>query len=159
MVRDEKPWHVMLSPPCTLFSSLQNCNPGRGSKEWLHEYAKALELLKFSMTIAKMQIDSGRFFTFEHPLRATTWTVPCVREVLGMRGVGICELDMCAYGLVSLDHQGEGPAMKPTRLMSNSDAVLHGMPRTCPACARHVPLLQNCLATGQSSLVTHGAKD
>ena len=24
---------------------------------------------------------------------------------------------------------------------------------------QHVPLLQNCLATGQSSLVTHGAKD
>ena len=59
-----------------------------------------------------------------------------------MAGVGLCELDMCAYGLTSEDRFGEGKAMKPTRLMSNSFAILNGMPRKCPGCSRHVQLFQ-----------------
>ncbi len=141
MIRCEKPWHIMLSPPCTMFSSLQGLNPSRGTREWQARRRHAVALLHFAMEVARVQLQSGRYFTFEHPLAASSWTEPCVREILLHNGVDTCVLDMCAYGLVSTDASGEAPAKKATKLMSNMPAVIRGMVRRCPGRPRHVKLL------------------
>lgn len=49
--------------------------------------------------------------------------------------------DMCAFGLVVRDRDGkEGPALKPTRFITNSVAVHRELQRRCRGCKEHVPL-------------------
>ena len=78
---------------------------------------------------------------FEHPAGATSWKEKSVVEVAAMPDVGMCSVDMCAYGLRAQDQHGEGYAQKRTRLMTNMPALLEGMPRQCQGDHRHVILL------------------
>ena len=141
LIEEHRPKFLMLSPPCTLFSILQNLNPGKGTPEWEKKYAEAVELLLFCCTVAAIQVRQGRYFALEHPQGATSWTRAEVQRLGNMKGVGEVDLDMCAYNLKSRDADGEGAARKPTRLMSNSPCVLGGMAARCPGGHRHVHLM------------------
>ena len=52
----------------------------------------------------------------EHPARATSWTAPCIKQLMEHPMVQVAEADRCAYGLMSVDGQGEAPARTPTRV-------------------------------------------
>lgn len=124
LIATHKPFMVALSPPCTMYSHLQSLNKKRGSTEWELQKRKAGELLKFSMDVAKVQVASGRYFMFEHPMRATSWSETCVQEVATLPGVGAVGLDMRAFGLKAFDQHGEGAAQERTRLLSNMPSIL-----------------------------------
>ena len=44
---------VVLSPPCTIFSELQNLNPNKGNPDWMRQYNEGLEMLSFAMRVAR----------------------------------------------------------------------------------------------------------
>ena len=97
---------------------MQNLNKKKGSTEWEKFKQKDLVLLKFAMKVAKLQARAGRYFMFEHPMRATSWSESCVAEVAALPGVGAVGMDMYAFGLKSTDRDGEGYAQKRTRILS-----------------------------------------
>ena len=131
MIKRDKPYAIILSPPCTMFSQLQNLNVKKGTDEWNMEFRRASRLVEFAMEIANMQYNSGRYFMFEHPLGASSWQLPCVARMTSRPGVTSTVVDMCSYGLVATDENGEGLVRKPTRLLTNCPAVANGMVRRC----------------------------
>lgn len=141
LVCQHQPKFLMLSPPCTLFSTLQNLNPGKGTPAWQTRYDEAVELLRFCCMVAATQVRQGRYFALEHPQAATSWTRQEMKELGSMTGVSVVDLDMCAYNLKCQDADGEGAARKATRLMSNSPCVPGGMNARCTGNHRHVHLL------------------
>ena len=63
LVKSTKPLYIMLSPPCTMYSALQTM---WNLKKWdeltkKEKFAKADCMLDFSMLLARMQVDSGRY--------------------------------------------------------------------------------------------------
>ena len=70
MLGQDEPLVVGLSPPCTVFSQLQNL---RKTEIDLVERTKAIEYIRFSVRVARCQMRRGRFFYFKHPLSATSW--------------------------------------------------------------------------------------
>ena len=139
LIAQHKPNFLILSPPCTMFSNLQNLNRSKGSKEWLKKYEKALELFRFSLLVCLIQQRSGRYFMLEHPSGASSWRTREALDVLAMRGVHTVKVDMCAFGLKTRGDQGQDPepAKKPTTIMTNSPSILNGIARRCAGDHRH----------------------
>ena len=131
MIKREKPKFIMGSPPCEQYSQLVNLNPHRQSVEFKKAKAQADILLDFAMEVYELQMRGGRYFAHEHPSYATSWTMPSVEKLLAMPSVGTVALDMCQYGMIARDSKGEAPALKPTKIMSNCEAILNGMNRRC----------------------------
>lgn len=137
LIREERPYLIILSPPCTNVYSI------KGSPDWRQALERARVLLRYSMLVCRLQAAAGRCFLFEQALSASSWHDPAVKNMLWMEGVDRVRADMCAYRLHSWDEWGEGAVARPTGLMSNMPALLKGMPRVCQEDHRHVPLLSN----------------
>ena len=85
----------------------------------LHE---AVSYVDWSMACAKLQIQGGRKFIFEHPAGASSWTLLSVQEVRNMKGVQEVILDQCMLGLCT--KVDKVPTRKRTRLLTNSSVVI-----------------------------------
>ena len=76
---------LIISPPCTKFSTLQELNIAVHGPEWEAafkiEKLKAVKHIELSMRLAKLQMSRGAYFLFEHPARASTWGLPAITEV------------------------------------------------------------------------------
>ena len=69
----ERPYFVLLSPPCTYFSNLMFSNWSRmGAEKYGHVHF-AVRQLDFCMLIADFQEKSGGYYVFEHPATAQSW--------------------------------------------------------------------------------------
>ena len=64
-VRREKPFILIGSPMCTMFSQLQTLTPWTNEKQMAYE--KARRHLQFVMPLYSLQIEAGRLFLHEHP--------------------------------------------------------------------------------------------
>ena len=51
----------------------------------------------------KRQQRCGRYFVFEHPMKAMSWYEKIVEEVAALLGVGLTTVDLCAHGLLAAD--------------------------------------------------------
>ncbi len=141
-IRAEEPFLVVGSPPCTMFSSLQNTNKRKGTAEWKDRRRTAEVLLTFAAAVYKMQVLAGRHFLHEHPAGATSWSHPSMTRLLATSGVGAVVAHQCAYGLQSsTPGGGRAPAKKPTRFMSSAPALLEALSRRCPGGHPHAPLV------------------
>ena len=111
---------LILSPPCTVFSELQRLwNIKRISQcEWAKKWDEGMLSLDHCMQCAKIQIQNGNFFAFEHPSRASSWKQDTVQEVRNLPGVWVQDFDMCMLGLTS--PVLNMPMRKRTRVMTNS---------------------------------------
>ena len=72
---------VVLSPPCTMYSSLQNTNKHK-MKDWDAKKEQGDLHLQFAMLLAKRQLSNAGGFIFEHPDSASSWGEACVKEIL-----------------------------------------------------------------------------
>ena len=82
------PLVTILSPPCTMFSILQNLNPKfMSSDAGKRLYHVAIKVLRFCMRVAEWRLLSGRFFVFEHPSGVSSWSEACVTKLLEVPGV------------------------------------------------------------------------
>jgi hypothetical protein len=141
-IRAEEPFLVVGSPPCTMFSSMQNMNKKRGKAEWQERRHAAEILLTFAAAVYKLQVSSGRHFLHEHPAGATSWRSPAIAKLLATPGVSAVVAHQCAFGLqTSAPGGGHAPAKKPTRFMSSAPAVLEALSRRCPGGHPHAPLV------------------
>lgn len=69
-----QPYSVILSPPCTWVSMLMHSNWKRISKfKRILNLLEALNHIDFSMWIAALQHECGRYFVFEHPHGSLAW--------------------------------------------------------------------------------------
>ena len=103
LYREKDPELVTLSPPCTEFSRLQALN------RYLHgqKYAEAHDKLKgvavkhveLCIKIATMLIRKGRWFIFEHPANAKSWSLAEVQKLGREEGVSVYHANQCMYGL------------------------------------------------------------
>jgi len=111
---------LILSPPCTAFSFLQEMfNYKKLPVEVVQQkMAAAMILLRHALQCAKIQYEAGRLFVFEHPASATSWKLPEVKSMLELPGMHSVVFDQCMLGLKSKVHQI--PMRKRTRLMTNS---------------------------------------
>ena len=130
---------LVLSPPCVIFSQLQQL---RQSPMSAAERENGMEMLRVAMTACRRQWKAGRWFLFEHPATATSWQEKCVTEILALEGVRVVTLDQCQYGLTSRDAEGGcGPARKRTKFMTNMVCAEEVLSRRCPGLHQHVHLI------------------
>ena len=115
---------LILSPPCTMFSALQRMwNFKRMAKCLLEQrWSEAMGYLGHAMQCALAQHHGGRFFVFEHPASASSWSQPIVQQVAALHGVHCVVFDQCMTGLRSKVRQA--PMRKRTRLMTNNLAFV-----------------------------------
>ena len=133
IVNEKRPLFLMMSPECTPYSTIQNLimrTPAGRAKVELARRRGDVHL-KFSMTLARRQMDGGRSFIYEHPKLAASWDNPDVDGLASTEGVMRTELGQCGFGLTSKDELGEAPAKKPTLLLRNSVAVHRTMGVKC----------------------------
>ena len=98
--------------------------------------------MEFCCKIYKLQMRAGRYFVHEHPLSATSWKTERMLDMRHRPGVYTAEAHMCAFGMMSKDKHGPGYAMKPTRFLTNSVAMMKALSRRCPGHHRHVHLME-----------------
>ena len=135
---------LILSPPCTAFSFLQEMfNYKKLPVEVVQQkIAAAMILLRHALQCAKIQYESGRKFVFEHPASATSWKLPEVKSMLELPGMHAVVFDQCMLGLKSKVHQI--PMRKRTRLMTNSLRVAQAF-RGCLCDRQHEhQVIQGC---------------
>ena len=140
LIRDLQPVLVILSPPCTTFSSLRFLsNHKRSPRIVEEEEAEGLEHVRFSGLIAKIQHRAGRGFLFEHPRNATSWKTSTLQELRALPGVFAVQVGLCRFGLTNTKGQ---PALKPTLLLTNVEELATVLNRRCEGYhSKHQPLL------------------
>ena len=133
MIRESKPYLVIGSPPCTLFSRLQKLSENR--RKNVEEYRSKLRAakghIKFCVELYRMQMSEHRYFLHEHPHGASSWQMPEMVRLLSEFGVDTETCDMCAYGMTMKDQYGVALVEKKTKLVSNSAEILKRVNRKC----------------------------
>ena len=140
MIYRDRPELLILSPPCTLFSMLQNLaeHPEtRCPKLW----QEAVGMVDFAVRLCRIQLKSGRHFIFEHPLSASSWRRTTLRELQEEDGVFEAKTHMCAFGMTSRDQDGEGAVLKPTKFLTSSQTIQELLTTKCSRDHRHVHLV------------------
>ena len=149
-VRDEAPYVLVGSPPCTYFSVLQELNKAaHGDKPgWLDRFnaekAKAVKHIEFCCALYKYQLQQGRHFVHEHPWTARSWALPCVQRLLDHPSVELTHTHTCRFLMTThIDKKdGEvGLVKKPTGFMTSSHCILRELDRKCTGDHAHVPLM------------------
>ena len=141
---ETKPKLLICSPPCTLFSILQNLNIAVHGPEWERQFQldreKAIRHLDFCRKLCQLQMKEGRYFLFEHPLSATSWSTAQLNALRKDPRVQETRADMCAHGMTAVKDGVRGLALKPTRFLSNSKIILDEVGLRCSGYHPHVHL-------------------
>ena len=98
--------------------------------------------LKFVAQLYTGQVKGGRYFLHEHPLSATSWSEPCMQEIVAIPGVGESLCDQCMYWCRTVGTANSPPmyGKKGTRFISNSSAMLSQLGRCCDGGHEHKQL-------------------
>ena len=139
MLQEEQPMLIVLSPPCTAFSNLQNLNYPRMEKSKAVALIRTgLEHLRLAVAVARWQHREGRYFVFEQPASAASWDEEEVRRMTESPEVIRVVGDQCMYGL---NVDGEGPNKKPTGFATNSPEIAKKLARRCDGSHFHAPTM------------------
>ena len=150
LLREQKPYLLVGSTMCTAFCTWQALNYARSNDRagMARAYAEAVLHMNFVAELYAEQVAGGRYFLHEHPDRASSWQLECIRDVLGLPNVQRVTGDQCMYGaqIQSGPDRGE-PVNKPTGFMTNSDELARVLNTRCtgqggmcsrPAGGKHV---------------------
>ena len=143
-IKTVKPGLVIISPPCTLFSLLQNLNMNRRNPEALRKFLKDLMrakvLLRFGVEIIEMVMSYGGFFVFENPLTSKVWQEKSVQKLIEEPSTILASGDQCMYGL--LDIYGRR-MKKPTGWITNSKIIAERLGKRCDGEHEHQQVIGN----------------
>ena len=131
LIKRDRPRLIVASPPCTLFSILQNLNAPPSPVEM----EKGIHLFDVAIRLCQFQMKRGGLFLLEHPKTSKAWRLPAAVDLQHTAGVWEMVIDQCQYGLKTQDAWGEGFAMKPTKFLTNSPAIAAKLARRC--CGGH----------------------
>ncbi|MBV61870.1 MAG: hypothetical protein CMH65_11270 [Nevskiales bacterium] len=130
-LRDERPFVLVGSPPCTPYCTWQALNASRPDVDLAalrRRRAEADVHMAFVCELYRDQVMGGRYFLHENPAHAHSWSLECIQEILALPGVERVESDQCQYGQTSI--HGD-PVRKPTGWMSNSPRILTQLGERC----------------------------
>ena len=157
-IREESPYLLIGSPPCTYFSMLQELNVAvHGHKpEWKAKFEeakrKAITHIEFCCSLYKFQIQQGRHFLHEHPWSARSWALPCVQRLLDHPSVELTQAHMCRFRMtthVDTKNGERGLVKKPTGFMSSSRFINRELDQKCEGGHAHIPLVGGRAAGAQ----------
>jgi hypothetical protein len=97
--------------------------------------------MKFAIEMCDVQRREGRYFVFEQPQGSRAWDLEAVKKMVMRQDVEISTMHKCMYGLKARDAMGEAPAYKPTKMMSNHEALTEALSRQCDGSHRHAQLV------------------
>ena len=141
-IRRVKPWLLIGSPECKMFSTLQNLSGPSPEKTEARKEAEGH--MRFVCELYKLQVEGGRKFLHEHPAGASSWMLECVEAVRKLEGVIVTMADQCMYGLKTWSTNrrvADTPAQKRTRFMTNSRAIAERLSKQCDKKHKHQVLL------------------
>ena len=136
-----QPFVLMLSPPCTVFSQVQNSmkNRRKCQRTWKKHYEQGLLLWRSALCLFKEQCRQGRKAVLEHPWLASSWALSITEEVANTPGVFQTIFDQCLLGLVTTAEQK--PVRKRTRFLSNLQTLEICFSTRCtPETCSHLPV-------------------
>ena len=135
----DDPELVLLCPPCTAFSLLQQWNYPRMDFEKAKLMIEdGLHHVRVSADVAQWQHRRGKKFLFEHPLGSKVWQEPEIKALMELDGVQLCTLDQCAYGQAV---DGELLNKKPTMCLTDCSHIAAQLRRRCQGDHLHQQLL------------------
>ena len=152
-----KPGLTCVSPPCTLFSLLQNLNLKHlDTENKLKEYARRLTeakvLLNFGVEICQMVAAYGGSFLFEQPLTSKAWKEPKVLRLLNDLRNQLAKNDQCVFNLRSTTG---GLRKKPTGWLTNNEMIYEALNIRCPGDHQHEQVLGGGPGGSRSKLAQH----
>ena len=157
-IKEESPYLLVGSPPCTYASMLQELNVAvHGHKpEWMakfdEEKRKAKIHVAFCCTLYQEQLRQGRHFLHEHPWSARSWGLPCIQQLMSHPGVELVQGHMCRFRMtthIETKDGARGLVKKPTGFLSSSRCVRQQLNRKCTGDHSHVPLVGGRAAGAQ----------
>ena len=157
-VKEDAPYLLIGSPPCTYFSVLQELNKAVHGKKpgWQQKFdiegEKAIKHVEFCCALYKFQIQSGRHLLHEHPWTARSWKLKCVDDLLKHPAVNLSQGHMCQFRMMShVDRPGGemGLVKKPTGFMTSSKHIAIELDKKCDGGHAHVPLMGGRAAAAQ----------
>ena len=96
------------------------------------ELARAIECVQFSNKVAEYQMRKGRFFYFEHPLTASSWSgVEESWELTQKPSVDCVVSHMCQVEFGAEDSEGIGLVTKPTKIVTSMPSIASALDRQC----------------------------
>ena len=138
LVREHRPALLLLSPPCTPFSSMRQLTDfKRNPYEVQKERQEGERHVNFSVSLALIQVEAGRGFLFEHPRRAKSWKMKALQQLANHPQVYTVALDMCQFGLKNTSGD---LVLKPTILLTNVEILATTLSRRCAKLHKHAPL-------------------
>ena len=115
---ERKPAVTGMSPPCTMFSKIQEVNlPKMEATIAQERMAEAIHMLDVCIWAAKMLHDMGLGFYIEQPADARSWDRPEMQILMNTPGVTEAVFDQCMFGNVTKVEKT--PVKKKTRLLTN----------------------------------------
>ena len=142
LVAKTRPRLVIGSPQCTAYSILQNMNRAvLGEERYWDMIRRARKHLAFCCELYELQLLQGRYFLHEHPSTARSWKEACIQRIAHLPRVHVYQADLCAHGMVQTDALGEAPVKKPTKFMTNSEAIGAEVGKRCCGGHRHISLV------------------
>ena len=102
-IQKTKPTIVVGSPPCTMFSRLQQLNLHVLGQEWADKFyverEKSKQHIVFCLKVFQLQRVRGAYFLMEHPDTASSWDIQEMTDFAKTEGVMFSVGDQCVYGL------------------------------------------------------------
>ena len=146
IMRKDKPWLVVGSPPCTVFSMIQHLNMHIQNEDWREKFeirkAQAIKHLRFCSVLYRLQSAEGRYFLHEHPHGASSWDLDIMKNLEKLLGAVKVRADQCEYGLTTSVKGEVRPAKKPTSFLTNSRFIGEELSRTCSGDNSHFSLME-----------------
>ena len=142
-LQDEtKPLLLVVSPPCTMFSTMQNVNIGKMDEADVRTRTEAaVSHFAFAFLMCIRQSQGGRSFVIEHPVGASSWALRLTNLLAQCPNTRGVNFDFCMLGMKSSDDQGEALAKKRTKIVTNSKAIADELEKyQCDGLHRHVIL-------------------
>eukprot|EP00435_Cladocopium_sp_Y103_P052715 s994_g16.t1 len=116
-VKKEKPYFLVLAYPCGPWSPLQRLNPAADLPEKREAHR---DLIRFALSLARLQLRNGRHFILENPLGSESWTLPEIIKFLEEEEAKLARFDQCRFNLRS--EQG-WLHKKATQVATSSESV------------------------------------
>ena len=138
----EKPEFVIVSPPCTPFSTIGKWSQGRMSEEDAKKrMADGITHFAFAILLCLRQAKAGRYFILEHPVGASSWMLKLAAMLILEVNYQAANFDFCMLGMEAEDELGRAPARKRTKIATNSSKVGKALRNMqCDGSHRHVHL-------------------
>ena len=96
MLDEDKPLLLVVSPMCGPFSAMNNINYSKMPvDEGRTKIKGAMQHVKFALELCLKQYKESRFFIFEHPASASSWSTTMVRQMLSLQGIMTAKFDFC----------------------------------------------------------------